>query len=112
MRLKVDYEGGYYKCFLLNQGGTPIAYLSCIPENGAFELCDIEVREGYRGRGYARRIIAATQEHFGVPLTHTGSYTPLGLERVAKYFHTPTELQVLRATYHPMDFVGNWDNVA
>lgn len=85
MRLKVDYEGGYYKCFLLNQGGTPIAYLSCIPENGAFELCDIEVREGYRGRGYARRIIVSAQEHFGVPLTHTGSYTPLGLTTVADF---------------------------
>ena len=111
MRLKVEHEGGYYKCFLLNQRGTPIAYLSCIPENGALELCDIEVRERYRRRGYARRIIVATQEHFGAPLTHTGSYTPLGLERVAKYFHTPAELQVLRATYHPMDFVGSWDNV-
>jgi hypothetical protein len=112
MCLKVALEGREYKCFLYNQEDVPVAYLSCIPENGALELCDIEVREGYRGRGHARRIIAATQEHFGVPLTHTGSYTPLGLERVAKYFHTPTELQVLRATYHPMDFVGNWDNVA
>lgn len=109
MRLKVDYEGGYYKCFLLNQGGTPIAYLSCIPENGVFELCDIEVREGYRGRGYARRIIAAVQEHFGAPLTHTGSYTPLGLERVAKYFHTPAELQMLRATYRLLGFVDDWE---
>ena len=111
MRLNVYYEGGYYKCFLLNQRGTPIAYLSYIPENGAFELCDIEVREGYRGCGYARRIIVATQEHFGVPLTHTGSYTPVRFRACGKVFSYPTELQVLRATYHSMDFVGNWDNV-
>lgn len=111
MRLSVCWKDGYHKCFLYNWENIPVAYLSCIPGNDVFELCDIEVREGYRGRGYARRIIAATQEHFGAPLTHTGSYTPLGLERVAKYFHTPTELQMLRATYHPMDFVDNWDNV-
>lgn len=111
MCLTVDLEGREYKCFLYNWENMPVAYLSCIAENDVFELCDIEVREGYRGRGYARRIIVSTQEHFGVPLMHTGSYTPLGLERVAKYFHTPTELQVLRATYRPMDFVGNWDNV-
>lgn len=84
------WEDGYHKCFLYTQEDVPVAYLSCIPENNALELCDIEVRdievrEGYRGRGYARRIIVATQEYFGVPLTHTGSYTPLGLTTVA-YF--------------------------
>ena len=93
MCLKVALEGREYKCFLYNQEDVPVAYLSCIPENGAFELCDIEVRE----------------EHFGAPLTHTGSYTPLGLERVAKYFHTPAELQVLRATYRLLGFVDDWE---
>lgn len=109
MRLSVCWKDGYHKCFLYNRENMPVAYLSCIPENDVFELCDIEVREGYRGRGYARRIIAAVQEHFGAPLTHTGSYTPLGLERVAKYFHTPAELQVLRATYRLLGFVDDWE---
>jgi GNAT superfamily N-acetyltransferase len=109
MRLSVCWEDGYHKCFLYNQEDVPVAYLSCIPENNVLELCDIEVREGYRGRGYARRVIAAVQEHFGAPLTHTGSYTPLGLERVAKYFHTPAELQRIRATYRPMGFVDDWE---
>lgn len=87
MKLQIHETGGYHHCFGLDDTGTPVAYLSCLPQPEVTELCDLEVREEYRGRRYSKAIIEATQEHFGKAIVHTGGYTPDGLERIAHYFH-------------------------
>lgn len=75
-----------YRTWLL-EDGIAVAYLSLIMVDEYFTgdteptllLCDIEVREEYRRQGYSKEIIEHANEHFGMQVMTTGSYTPEGL---------------------------------
>jgi hypothetical protein len=111
MKLKIHETGGYHHCFGLDDTGTPVAYLSCLPQSEVLELCDLEVREWYRGRGYSKAIIGAAQERFGKTIVHTGGYTPDGLERIAHYFHPYNVVASMRPEFRPMSFVYDWEQM-
>lgn len=111
VELIVREEGRYYHCFGLDATNTPVAYLSCLPQLKAAELCDIEVREEYRGHGYSKAIIEAAQEHFGKAIIHTGGYTPDGIERIAHYFRPQNIVETMRPEFRPMSFVHDWEQM-
>lgn len=111
MKLHVYQAGGVHHCFGFDETGETVTYLSCLLHHDIVELCDLEVREGYRGRGYSKTMIDAVQEYFGKTLVHTGGYTPDGLERIAHYFHPYNVVVSIRPEFRPMSFVYNWEQM-
>lgn len=95
--------------------GTVVAYLRVIHAPGdelaPLTACDIEVRPGHRERGYARTLIKQVEEHYGLVLTSSGTYTPLGFERLGARMPVypgggPPSVQVAA-----MSFVEDWDSL-
>lgn len=111
MKLQIHETGRYHHCFGLDATATPVAYLSCLPQPKVIELCDLEVREEYRSRGYSKEIITAVQNHFGKNIVHTGGYTPDGLERIAHYFHTYNVVFSMCPEFEPLSFVYDWEQM-
>ncbi|MBC9706001.1 MAG: GNAT family N-acetyltransferase [Enterococcus sp.] len=75
-----------------------------------FCLCAVEVREGYRGKGYARQIMTLIEEKKGYSLATTGSYTPEGFEAFnGKLPLLPEGVDHGRATFGSMSFIKDWD---
>lgn len=111
MNLHIYITDGCHHCFGLDETGETVAYLSCLLHQDIVELCGLEVREGYRGRGYSKTMIDAVQEYFGKTLVHTGGYTPDGLERIAHYFHSSYVVATMRAEFSPMSFVYDWEQL-
>lgn len=100
--------------FWLVVDGIAVAYLHTMTHNERDThqqvLCDIEVREGHRSHGYARRVVAAAQEALGDILHTTGGYTPLGAQAAGD------RLPLLPGytagvKFEPMPFVADWDNL-
>lgn len=94
--------------------GTAVAYLHTMShyerETHQQVLCDIEVREGHRGNGHARRIATAVQDALGDTLHTTGGFTPLGAQAAGD------RLPVLPGytagvTFRDMAFVEDWNNL-
>lgn len=94
--------------------GTAVAYLHTMShferETHQQVLCDIEVREGCRGLGYARRIVTAAQGALGDTLWTTGGFTPLG-EQAAGDRLPVLPGYTAGAVFRPMLFVADWDNL-
>lgn len=98
--------------------GVPVAFIHTHfrPTSGEEEwpsltLCDIEVREGYRGQGMAVLAITAAEERYpGHTLHTTGTYTPLGFDRLGAHIPTvPYEQATVRV--RDMSFVHDWDQM-
>lgn len=75
--------------------------------NPALTVCDIEVREPFRGRGYGREIIAAVERKFGAVMHTSGGFTPLGFAAFAAHLSVVggAEPQV---RFKDMPFVADW----
>ena len=98
--------------------GVPVAFLQVIHRPNENEtslypqlsVCDIEVRESVRGRGFAREIIGKVQDVYGATLHTSGSYTPLGFAALAAHLPlSSTEPAAVR--FEDMAFVRDWDNM-
>lgn len=114
------YPGGpkKYRTWLLVDG-IEVAYLNLMMVDEYFTgdteptllLCDIEVREEYRRQGYSKEIIKQANEHFGMPVLTTGSYTPEGLAalkgRIPLARGSKEDDQ--EPSFRSMTFVEDWD---
>lgn len=95
--------------------GTPVAFAKVHTRLGqrdrAYRLtvCDIEVRPGYRGRGYARALIAAIEDVFGERLHTTGSYSPSGFAAFGKHLPVHPGEAASVSFEDDMTFVDDWD---
>lgn len=117
---RLSYMAGHkeYRTWLLVDG-VEVAYLSLMMVDEYFTgdtaptllVCDIEVREEYRGRGYSKEIVKAASEHFGIQVMTTGSYTPEGL--VALKGRIPlargSKEDETKPSFRSMKFVEDWD---
>lgn len=94
--------------------GTPVAYLHTMEHRNRTEyrhvLCDIEVRPGYRGRGYARRIVEAANAVLATTLHTTGGFTPLGAQALSWLPVLPWEAPGVK--YDDQAFVADWDTLS
>lgn len=92
--------------------GTPVAYLHTMThlnrDEYRFVLCDIEVREGHRGRGHARRIIEAVNAAYGETLHTNGHFTPLGAQALGWVPVLPWEAHTVGVQFADMPFVEDW----
>lgn len=100
--------------FFLAVDGTVVAYAHLLhrPHYGdqVFCLCSIEVREGHRGQGYARRLMTLIEEKKGYTLATTGSYTPEGFTAFAgKLPLLPDGTDHGRATFGSVKFIDDWE---
>lgn len=100
--------------FWLVVDGTAVAYLHTMShyerETHQQVLCDIEVREGHRGSGYARRIVVAAQDALGDTLHTTGGFTPLGAQAAGDRLPLLPGHEA-GVTFEPMPFVEDWDHL-
>lgn len=88
--------------------GETVAYVSTYRyENKIVDhllLCDIEVKEEYRGIGYACEALSVLAWDQKMSIGHEGGgYTPDGVNRIAQYFHTKPWRIV--AEFSPITFV-------
>lgn len=100
----------------LVDGGETVAFIQVLwyPDrpvdshvNPALTVCDIEVREPFRSRGYGRAIIAAVEREFGAVMHTSGNYTPLGFAALGA--HLPVENGGdAQVHYEDMPFVADW----
>lgn len=97
--------------------GIPVAYMKTLtyPDDnycGArFVLCDVEVRDGHRNQGLARRLIEHAEATTGLVLHTSGNYTPLGAAALqGKIPVLPGHERDAGAWYRDMAFVDDWDN--
>lgn len=101
---------GHYDAWLVADGKN-VCWVNGHVESGNVYLWTIETREDYRGRGYAKRMIDALKEHFGVnEIMHDGGYTPEGrafvLPLITRPENTPDDAS---EDFKSMDFVYSWD---
>lgn len=95
--------------------GTPVAWATLMDEEhyeGYMCLCDIETREGYRGKGFARTLMSLVVAEFGKPLATTGSFSPEGF---ASFYGKLPNLSNYIAYDHPTvksgNFVYDWEKM-
>lgn len=109
-------DGGLH--FWLTANSTPVSYAKVYnhtdsPVDPHVELCDIETRLEYRNHGYAKLLLNMIAEQFAVPyITHTGIYTPNGLDYIAKHVNSTDNTPTIEAEAEPMAFVYSWDSFA
>lgn len=92
--------------------GVPVAYLHTLRhlrDTHQYVLCDIEVREGHRGHGYARRVVEAAATIVGDTLYTSGGFTPLGAAALSWLPLLPGTTAGI--DYKDMTFVRDWDNL-
>lgn len=96
----------------LSVEGTTVAYLRYYrnPTNqAALVIGDLEVREGYRGRGHAREIIQALRDLYdGETAWTSGSFTEDGYKAFAARLPVYAGA-VARVDTPAMTFVRDWD---
>lgn len=105
--------------FLSSVTGETVAYMNVGYDKDAnghnvIMLFDIEVHESHRGMGYAKEVLANISWEKKLPIVHTdGSYTPLGAERIAKFFHTGNSdtVHYPKPSSNPLVFVKDWENM-
>lgn len=96
------------------RNGTTVAYMKTLTyaddrwAGARFVLCDIEVREGYRGQGLVTVLLAHAQAETGLVLHTSGGYTPKGAAALTG------RLPVLPGNdegvkWDDMTFVHDWD---
>lgn len=94
--------------------GTPVGMIHWSDRKGEREVavvCDIEVREEYRGSGHARRMIQEVEERIGRRLHTTGSFTPEGREALEALTPQHPWEPKPRYGFDSMTFVHDWDDL-
>lgn len=115
LKLRVTPRHGYQH-FWLHLDGVPVAYMKASLEEFAgatvLDLHDIEVREGWRSRGFSKVLRERAVAMAGVSeLVHTGEYTPDGFERIAGRHSRCGVMGFEGPAYRPMTFVHDWDKL-
>lgn len=94
--------------------GTPVAYMKTLTYSderycGArFVLCDIEVRDGYRGQGLVSVLLDHAQAATGLVLHTSGGYTPKGAAALTGRMPVlPGDTEGIK--WDDMTFVHDWD---
>lgn len=89
-----------------------IAYISFITGGDEIPmLADIETRDEYRGKGYARVTVAAVEALVGEKIYTSGSYTPLGYERLRGFLTNSDPTKVVDGPiFRNQTFVESWEN--
>lgn len=94
--------------------GEPAAYLHTLRylrhDNFPFVLCDIEVRDTFRGRGLTRTLVSAAEHATGQRLHTSGGFTPLGAAALAWMPLVPGSEEP-GVKYRDMAFVADWDSL-
>lgn len=100
--------------FFLAVDDTVVAYAHLMHHTyygeNVFCLCSIEVRPGYRGKGYARELMTFIEQKKGYTLATTGGYTPEGYAAFSgKLPLLPDGTDHGRATYGSVKFIDDWE---
>lgn len=95
----------------LIENGVTIGYISFITGGSEIPmLADIEIREEYRSKGYSKYLITTVEEFLGEKLYTSGSYTPLGYERLSRTLTNADPTKVVTGpTFRDQNFVADWD---
>ena len=94
----------------------PVAHLKTLgystDSNGECRLmlCDVEVRESYRGQGLTRTLISAVEKIEGQPMWTSGGFTPLGAQALSWMRVCPWDTPGVK--YKDMAFVQDWDTMS
>lgn len=109
--LKWSDDGQFLNAWLLaNDGKTPMAFMKLMNHGKNLELCDIEVREEYRGQKAGVDFILAIGEYFGQNVIHSDAlYTESGLRSIAPLFAMQNRKKKVGIPLSPMKFVADWD---
>lgn len=104
----------YKRAWLLDHEGTPLGMIhwSHSPGErfGEACICDIEVREEFRGRGLAKRLILSVEDQIGERLHTTGGFTPEGEAALGATPQHPGHPKPTHG-YRSMNFVHDWDSL-
>lgn len=98
--------------WLFDSSDTPVAYAKVYDNyNGeTVSLCDIEVRESERRKGYARAILELIAREFGVlRVCHDGGYTLDGCEIAHLLDRGAFNETEAHPTFDSMAFVADWN---
>lgn len=85
-----------------------VGHIKWMFTEGLMFICDIEVREGYRGRGIARAMIEAVEALEGQEMFSSGSYTPLGFAVLSRRARLAPGYEA-SIRHRDMSFVLDWD---
>ncbi len=109
-----SYFPEYKRAWLRDHEGTVLGMIhwSYSPGERFGEpcICDIEVREEYRGRGLAKRLILSVEDRLGERLHTTGGFTPEGQEALGNTPQHPGHPKPSHG-YRSMSFVDDWDSM-
>lgn len=98
--------------WLRNPEGVAVGMLHWSERAGAEAvICDIEVREAYRGKGYAKKLITTVEGLIGRKLHTTGGFTPEGLAALGNTPLAKGEYAKAEVHYRSMNFVEDWDRL-
>lgn len=100
--------------FFLTIDRTVVAYAHLLHHTyygeNVFCLSAIEVREGHRGKGYARQLMTLIEQKKGYTLATTGGYTPEGFKAFGgKLPLLPDGTDHGRATFGSVEFIDDWE---
>lgn len=106
-----SFERGQH--WLILSSGNTVAFCESLYRSTENEyklvLCNIEVRDTYRGAGIAREIIRRVEAYYEAPMWTTGSFTPDGFRALSFLPVYPWETAGVK--FNPMNFVKNWENL-
>lgn len=108
-RLTLHAHGKTARAWWLSNNGVPVGYLKTLDNHyqGYPVVCDVEVREGHRGKGYAGMLLRHAAKTHGVDkLMFSGSFTPEGYTAFAEKSWCEDKP---RSSFNSMTFVDNWD---
>jgi len=102
-------------CSWLIRTGKPVAMIRYSHHDGAWMLCDIEVREAYRGQGLGMEFINWLMENVcGETMYTTGSFTPKGARSLQPHLIVEPGHALMGDAgikFDDMTFVHSWDDM-
>ena len=108
------YHPEYKRAWLLDHEGTALGMIHWSHQPGKRFgeacICDIEVREEYRGRGLAKRLILSVEDELSETLHTTGGFTPEGEAALGTTPQHPGYPKPSHG-YRSMSFVHDWDSL-
>jgi GNAT superfamily N-acetyltransferase len=111
--MAVEQANSYYPEFkrgwLRLPDGTPIGMIHWSTKDAEPCICDIEVRDEYRGQGLAKRLIHSVEDQIGGRLHTTGSFTPEGRAALAAATPQASGYPARQHDFRSMTFIHDWD---
>lgn len=99
--------------WLRNEKGVAVGMIHWSErDNSPAVLCDIEVREEFRNRGYAKRLIQMVEKKINRQLHTTGGFTPEGFEKLSSLpLYQEDKYYSPGVKYRSMTFVADWNKL-